>query len=120
MELRRALHLRWAVKLVVHVAGVGALGVVGAWLRLLLLCGIIREAAVAGDLGGLLLGWEGGGGERGVGVVGGRGGGSGWLLLLLLWLVIEEAWGLGRVGGELLDWLAEGGLTVEGCLIWWW
>jgi hypothetical protein len=106
----------------VHVAGVCAGGIVRAGLRLLL-GGSVGVAAVAGDLGGLLLGWEAGGGERSVSVVGGWGGGCRWLLLLmvlLLGLVVEEAWGLGRVGGELLDWLAEGGLAVEGCLIWWW
>ena len=102
-----------------HVAGVCALGIVRAGLRLL--CGIVGEAAVAGDLGGLLLRRKTRGGEGSVGVVGGWRGGCGWLLLLLLlWLVVEEAWRLGRVRGKLLYWLAERGLAVEGGLIWWW
>ena len=105
-----------------HVAGVRSLGVVRAGLRLL--GGIVGEAAVAGDLCGLLLRWEAWGGEGSVGVVGRWCGGCGrlvlLLLLLLLWLVVEEARGLWRVRGELLDWLAEGGLAVEGCLIWRW
>jgi hypothetical protein len=88
----------------VHITCVRALGIVGTGLRLLL-CGSVGEAAVAGDLGGLLLGWKAGGIERSVVVVGGWGGGCGrMLLLLLLGLVVEEAWRLGRVGGELLDW----------------
>ena len=98
-----------------HVAGVGSLGVVSAGLRLL--CGIVGEAAVASDLGGLLLRWKARGGEGSVSVVGGWCGGRGWLLLL--WLVVEEARRLGRVRGKLLYRLAEGGLAVEGGLIRW-
>jgi hypothetical protein len=80
---RRALAFCRSIQLIMYVSRIGALRVVSTGRRLLLRLGV-GEAAVAGDLCGLLLGWEAGRLQRCMGCIGGRGGWSGRLLLLLV------------------------------------